>query len=341
MASMAKITVIERSNPRERVPYDVVFGAVGYETRARFGVTELDPQSNQRIALVFDHGHAHAFKANREFYADRGFNEIPADEAAIEQILTATGERVRNEQRSCLRVWLDVSSITRSLIARFAFVCDTLATQTGVDVQADFSYSPARFYEPASDVAPIVHKGAVIPELSGWSSDPSEPCCAIIGVGYEGIQALGAIEELEPAYSWLFEPSDNSESFGRRTAERNEVLFALVSEQNRFAYHVCRPFELYLSLESLVFGSSKRFRVLFLPFGPKIFALCSILVGLQHLPKVAVWRISGGRHMDPTDKFPDGRITGLRCQFARQRSTTPGATELNTGRRSQRKLDLA
>src|SRR5204863_4380244 len=103
-------------------------------------------------------------------YSDRGFDEIPADEGAIEKVLAAAGERVSSEQRKCLRLWIDISSITRSLIARFAFVCDKLATETGVEVQADFSYSPAKFYEPPSDVAPIVHKGAVIPELSGWSS---------------------------------------------------------------------------------------------------------------------------------------------------------------------------
>jgi hypothetical protein len=57
-------------------------------------------------------------------------------------------------------------------------------------------------------------------------------------------------------------------------------------------YDVDQPFDLFTKLESLIAGVGTRSNCILLPFGPKIFALCALLVACLH-PDAAVWRVSG------------------------------------------------
>jgi hypothetical protein len=68
-------------------------------------------------------------------------------------------------------------------------------------------------------------------------------------------------------------------------------------------------------LESVVYGLLKSFNVIVLPFGPKIFTLCSLLVAGLH-PTVSVWRVSAGGAERPVNRRASGRITCLTVTFA-------------------------
>ena len=58
-------------------------------------------------------------------------------------------------------------------------------------------------------------------------------------------------------------------------------------------YRVEQPIDCFGMLESVVYGLLKSFSAIVLPFGPKVFTLCSLLVASLH-PTVSIWRVSAG-----------------------------------------------
>ena len=63
------------------------------------------------------------------------------------------------------------------------------------------------------------------------------------------------------------------------------------------------------------YGIMQKRRPIIIPFGPKIFALVSMLVAYMHHPSVAVWRVSSGRGLHPEDKTSSGVVVGLKTIF--------------------------
>jgi hypothetical protein len=94
--------------------------------------------------------------------------------------------------------------------------------------------------------------------------------------------------------------------------KRHRSGHSLVPEQNGFAYPLSKPLDTFVQLESFVFGITRTHNLIVLPFGPKLFALCAMLVGMVH-PEVAVWRVSGGE--DRIDREPSGELFGLTVDF--------------------------
>lgn len=74
------------------------------------------------------------------------------------------------------------------------------------------------------------------------------------------------------------------------------------------------PLHLYAELESLVYRICQHRNVSLFPFGPKIFALCSILVANAH-PEAAVWRGSAEGLEHATDRLASDFFFGLEVCF--------------------------
>ena len=70
-------------------------------------------------------------------------------------------------------------------------------------------------------------------------------------------------------------------------------------------YRVRDPFGCFVELESLVYGLRQMSRVVLVPFGPKIFALCSLLVATIY-SDVGVWRVTPGKFETPVDRVAAG-----------------------------------
>jgi hypothetical protein len=291
--------------------YDLAIGAIGYERRARYAVNSLTPQSDAKFALEFDDRQEHDFNKNRNAFNKAGFKIVPAQSGALREVIL---EWWRQLPRTA-DVWVDISSLTRPLIATICYELFSRATTDDSRINATFVYSHACFSPPPPDYGPIVHKGAVIPEFAGWSDDPATPCSAVFGIGYEVGLALGALEDLEPAEAWAFRPTGHAKAYDDEIDANNKDFLADLSEDHLVTYDVGAPLELIAKLESVVYGRLQTQRVVIIPFGLKLFALAAFLVALQHLPRVNVWRVSGGKFVKPINRIPSGRISYLDVIF--------------------------
>ena len=83
-------------------------------------------------------------------------------------------------------------------------------------------------------------------------------------------------------------------------------------------YDVDEPTSVYAALETLVYGLLQWSRPILIPFGPKIFSLCCLLIARTYTDDVTVWRVSGETLARPGDREASGKIISLKSAFARQ-----------------------
>ncbi len=301
---------IRAATPSVQKSFDLALGGIGYERRARYALTELTPRAVTRIGLEFEDRQVYDFDDNRRAFEKAKFSRIPARTENIASVL-ARWVRDSTVTDGRLRAWIDISSLTRPLIAT---ICYQLWSQAQTDervIHASFVYSQARFSPPPDDYGPIAHKGAVIPEFAGWTDDPAMPCSAIFGIGYEAGLALGALEDLEPADAWAFRPTGHVSAYDRAINRNNADFLAELRPEHILTYDVNAPLQLVANLESLVYGALDTRRIVIIPFGLKTFALAACLVALQHFPRVNIWRVSGGTFTEPINRLPNGTIVQL------------------------------
>jgi len=186
---------------------------------------------------------------------------------------------------------------------------------TSEPVEVDFLYSPAKFSPPLDDTTPNREVGP-LPQFAGWSP-PGGHSTVVVGVGYEYNKALGAVRYLDPDEIWAFVPTGHEKRYTRAIEQANEHLWYLVPTERRLNYEVFHPFSTFVTLESFTCGCLREGSVTLLPFGPKLFALNSLLVACMH-PKVSVWRVSSGHQGEPRDQLPNRKIVGLSATFAQE-----------------------
>jgi hypothetical protein len=281
--------------------YDILIGALGYEARASSIPSVLQTRSMRSYITVLDEVPALSFEANRALFSERGFVELVGEGDTARQHIAALAEGLQPNSDSVLKIALDVSSLTRERMAYIVLgLCD-LAISVDDKVFVDFWYTPGIFEPPSTDDFVSDVSEPVTPEFAGWSSRPELPTSLIIGVGYEHEKALGAVEYLDPARIWCFVPEGNDDRFDKAVAKANQSMWQSSPQAERITYPVTDPIATYTSLESLVYGLERSSRPILLPFGPKIFAACSLLIGVSRAPNVTVWRVSGGKNDNPRD----------------------------------------
>jgi hypothetical protein len=309
---------ISSGRPAVKEIFNLAIGAIGYERRARHALRELQPIADVGIGLEFQDRQMYDFKQNKKAFEQSGFVSFPATTDSVRAVLTdwmPEGSRVNS-----YRVWVDISSMTRPLIATICYELWSRTAKAGAVVEASFVYSQAEFSPPAPDYGPIAYKGAVIPEFAGWADDPSIPCAAIFGIGYEVGLALGALEDLEPAEAWAFRPTGHVAAYDREIDKSNSDFLGELDPNHVLRYDVNSPLQLFSSLESVVYGSLSSRRVVIIPFGLKLFALGGCLVALQHFPRVNVWRVSGETLTKAVNRVPNGWISQVDVVFDRSRA---------------------
>lgn len=206
---------------------------------------------------------------------------------------------------------VDLSSTTRY---RLAVILDALL-KGGLAVSVDFVYRLAEFTPPSRYSGPNVHVGPVSDSFAGWSTEPDKPPVAIVGLGYEENRALGALEHIQASEAWLFRPKSLIAEYDAALAQANRSLLENSPRERLFEYRVENPFDCFVVLELLIGRLRQSASPLVFPFGPKIFALCSLLVGALY-DDVAVWRVSGGPLEKAVDRLPALLTCGLRAEFS-------------------------
>lgn len=295
--------------------YDLGLFALGFESRAVSLLNDSPWQHSTLVALGFDHGHAHAYEANRNEFARAG--------AQINDALTdAEFESVVRERLSALpaddatRVLVDVSCFTRFRLASIVHEVFMLSSSRSGALTVDFVYSLAEFEQPNFARRPNTVVGPAHPAFAGWSQGGPASTAAVLGLGYEQDQALGVVEHLQAGEVWAFAPESPLTAYRPEVDRANDLLLTELPAKHLINYDVCAPGSLVVTLESVVRGLVSRHSVVLVPFGPKIFVLCSLVLAAIRRD-VAVWRVSQGRGIEPHDRRPSGVAIGLRLHFAR------------------------
>ncbi len=294
-----------------REPYDILFATVGYELRARYISEELKPQAQLKFAAAFPDQKVISYYENMKWYTDHGFEikELNSDEIQkqIIKLIEPFGNNIDK-----IKILIDISSMTRFWIA---LVIDSIRRVIiKHELQVDFIYTLAKFSPPSTLLASNDHAGPVLPSYAGWTTEPEKPPSVIAGLGYEENKALGAVEHIQATDIWTFIPSSSIKEYDSALEIANQILLESVPKARQLKYTVETPFNCFVDLESLANRCLQSGSTVILPFGPKIFTLCALLVATLH-PGIGVWRVSAGKNEEPLQRVSCGKVFGLRVMF--------------------------
>ena len=168
-------------------------------------------------------------------------------------------------------------------------------------------YAPSRYNAPRT-LAPIRSAGPISPEFAGWSTRPELPLAAVFGLGGEPGLALGAMQYLEPDKVWVFAPEGIDQRFDL-ALERANAHIEEIFDVTRFHYNIAAPVSVRARIDSLIQAMEGEFRVILVPFGPKIFGwICILGAMFQSHRRVGVWTFSSLEKERPVDRSAHGPI---------------------------------
>ncbi|QYY33772.1 hypothetical protein K2O51_33525 (plasmid) [Cupriavidus pinatubonensis] len=293
--------------------YDLAAFALGFESRA-IEFSSL-PQIAQRkaVAFGFDHGQQLAYAGNKLRFEAIGATIIEnlSDtefELAFRKSLYSLS---KDESR---HIFVDISCFSRFRLASIVRSIFDAASDIKSPLTVDFAYSLASFEKPIADRRPNTVVGPAHPAFAGWSQGGYNSTAAVLGLGYEQDQALGVVEFLQAGEVWAFAPTSPIEAYRPEVDCANELLLSEIPKGHVLDYDITAPTSIIASLESVARGLNTMHSVVLVPFGPKIFVLCSLLVAALR-SDMAVWRVSQGATIKPHDRRAGGVSVGLRASF--------------------------
>ena len=294
----------------------LVIVALGYERRARnCAETILAGNAAQRLALAFTDRHLLSFDDNYEYFSKAGYQILEVDDrellGALRREIGCFADKAQNQRKGHIDVRVDVSSFSR---LRLAIIVQVLAEQTSrLRVNVEFCYSLAAFEKWERHDEVITTCGPVTRYFAGWPLDASTPVALIVGLGYEDDRAIGIMEYLaaDPRLALILVPAGRDGRYDRAVTRANIDLFRYVGKDRVIRYSVGDPESQFDLLESLLYGLQGTFRAVLVPFGPKIFAVATLLAATAH-DWAGVWRVSPGTAELPVQRVPSGEVVRLR-----------------------------
>lgn len=295
-----------------KVKYDAFLCALGFESRAAYVPSSVEWDANRRYAFGFKDRQTLAYQENVTRLEALGFVlRTVSDEEFRSDILGILSE-ISSAER--IRIAIDISCFNR---VRIATLVDVFRSgEIGPrEVHVDFFYCLAMFSPPSTSRTANTHVSPVIPQFAGWSVDPGLPPFGVVGLGYEQNKALGALEYLQITKPIVFIPQSSIAEYETEVRSANESLLAQLDARNILTYRVEDPVATFITIESLLGGTTGRFNPVLLPFGPKIFFVLSVLAACVHVD-TAVWRVSAGSADEPSDREPSDSVVSFSAIFA-------------------------
>ena len=211
-----------------------------------------------------------------------------------------------------VKIGIDISSMSRNKIALWLeYLVSVLDIPT---VEIDFYYSLAPIEGGCAENYPIKYSGPVTPYFAGWIPNIDTPLTTVIGLGYDQVKSVGICEYLESTNVYAYLPQFLDVNQNKLIEKENTTLFDWIKRMSVtggvYHYNVNEPYSTFLNLESLTYSLEC---YVFIHFGPKIFALISMLTSLIYYPKVSIWRVSSGEDDKAVDREPSGVVVGLRA----------------------------
>jgi hypothetical protein len=314
---MSRVISVERMEQTwAKSHYDLAVAAIGYEQRSRYLFETYNPLAAVKVAGAFPDQHVFSFEENVKWFRNQEYEvKSVADEDFglwIGSLLEGIRLKRKGTPGRAIRVVVDISSLNR---LRIANVISALMGSEGTEeIVVDFLYSLAKFTAPIEQIVPNTHVGPVSKNFAGWWREPDRVLSAVVGIGYEQDKALGAVEYLQAQDIWLFQPESEEREYTAELNTANDALLKAARPGHHFVYQVHDPMDCFSRLRSLVLGLAVQNNVILLPFGPKIFVLCCLLVAGGD-DRLAVWRVSAQTDAVPVNRIGSGLSYGLRVRF--------------------------
>ncbi len=288
--------------------YDAALASLGFETRCREIPAAIGAPAIRRV-IPFGDRHEHDYATNQQWFADNGWELVDVVE---KNVATWTADWLAGLSRGrseAVRVAVDLSSMSRLRIA--AAIEALLSLPADARASVDLLYTPAEFEPRDPNADPQVFDVAPVSDyFAGWWTDLSAPLVAIIGVGYELEMAASAIDKLEPETAVVFIPAGEDDRYAPAVADANVALMHANGVASQ-PYAVADPFGCFGRLEATLAKHERRFRVAFVPLGPKIFAACAMLAAGLHQESAQVIRVTSGSRARAVNRRSNGKLCGL------------------------------
>lgn len=294
--------------------FDLFIGTLGYETRSSHLARHDLINAKRKIALAFPEEDYAAYLSNRDFLNSTHFEILPKDSGTLPQLLATAIENHPAGAERDFSILVDISSMSRPMLADIVF--ELSKVERALSVTVTFVYLPAEFVKENAEHAPVAVTEPVTSDYAGWTATPERPITALVGLGYEHDLALGTIEYLEPTNVWVFVPRGEDRRYDDAVNQANRNLKEMLRDERVMNYQVDAPARVHAILENLVFGLLQSSRPVLVPFGPKIFCLCCLLIARTYEPEITVWRVSGETFAKPGDRKASGKIVTLQTRFA-------------------------
>ncbi|WP_419826144.1 hypothetical protein [Sphingomonas sp.] len=296
------MTVNETSGAPTSFKFDVAVAAIGYEQRCRYVVGQKNVTATRAIGLEFGFLREASFASNLDFFRARGWEIHNAQGAACFDVLVAAIVEAAAEERA-VSVFVDISAMSREMMANIVLALSRARSQA--TIRLSVAYAPTQ-YGISFRSAPIRLAAPVKPELAGWSSRPDKPLGVIMGLGCEPGLSLGALQVLEPNKAWLYSPCGFDERFADALKASNEHI-ADIFDVTEFDYEISEPSLTRGRIEALLNALEGSFRIICIPFGPKIYAwLILATVVFQARRGVGVWSFSSRDQAEVVDRPVSG-----------------------------------
>ncbi len=298
--------------------YAIAIFALGFESRSTCFVEDLKEVCAHSVAYGFDHGHDKAYDSNHQRFLEAGV-------CVRESLSDGDFELALNDTLALVpvdacRIFIDISCFTRFRLAAIVHAMFNAAMSRTSDLIVDFVYALAKFEKPSSETRPNIIVGPAHYAFAGWSQGGHSSTAAVLGLGYEQDQAMGVVEYLQAGEVWAFTPNSPVSEYRPEVRKANDLLLSEIAPNHVIEYDVCSPASVIATLESVVRGLGDDQSVVLVPFGPKIFVLCSLILGAIR-QDVAVWRVSQGSRIEPHDRVPSDVRAGVRLKFGAAKHT--------------------
>lgn len=227
------------------------------------------------------------------------------------------------QQVSAQKILLDISSMPRDVIAAVLQVLEWRCTTTG-PLQITIGYCIARYSPPPASSSHNKTVRYVHPRFAGGQMNTGLPVAAITGLGYEKGKALGAVEYLQSDDWWAFVPESSEKRYLSKVKQQNREFLKTCGENRTLHYQVNRPLMTLFTLESLVAGFQGTYKPVLLPFGPKIFFACALLVAMTR-SECSVFYVTGEDTEQQRDRVATQEVMGL--SFIMEAAPPEGSTD--------------
>lgn len=287
--------------------FDVLIATCGYESRASSVAKEHVTDVEHVFSYTYPNHRGHNFADNLQFFTLIGDVRHPSTAAEFAMELRDDLSAVV-KPGARMRVAVDISSFDRERLGSVVRVLEELG---GInEVSVSFVYALASFDSHAEDVDTTILVNGPLEGFEGWTGNPSSPVACVMGLGFENLVALAALETLEPSRTIAFIPQSDDDRFHERVRRDNASLIGSVPG-DLVPYDLDSPFDALHGVEGVVHALLDDYRVALVPLGPKLFALCCLLVAREYRDRVAIWRVSADQGGEVEDRSPTGRVSTL------------------------------